>query len=172
LSPNGQVDSSSGFDEYEQRQADATLTGVEIDLQDAVTEHIVLHGGFDMVQGKNDETENWLPLIPARRFQAGVQYLQPALFFLNNARIWLTARAVLDQDNVDPFESPTGGYTLYDAGIGGEIPFGGRQVLADFVVQNMFNKAYFDHLSRYKDYALNPGVNFALKFTVPFTIIE
>ncbi|EMN30538.1 hypothetical protein LEP1GSC083_0469 [Leptospira interrogans serovar Pyrogenes str. L0374] len=38
-------------------------------------------------------------------------------------------------------------------------------------IQNVFNVSYVDHLSRYKDYALNPGLNAILKVSFPFTAI-
>ncbi len=172
LAPTGITDSPTGFEKYAQRQADATLTGMEIDLHEAVTDNIVLLGGFDMVIGKNEETNDWLPLIPAHRFQAGIQYLRPTLLFLNNAHVSLTARVYVNQDRIAPDEIATGGYTLYDIGIGGQIPLAGQNIVADLVVYNLFNKAYYDHLSRYKDYALNPGTDVAVKVSVPFTLVQ
>jgi len=38
--------------------------------------------------------------------------------------------------------------------------------------ENLFDVAYRNHLSRYKDYALNPGRNVALKVSLPFTLVQ
>ncbi len=68
--------------------------------------------------------------------------------------------------------SPTDGYTLVEMGLGGEIGLGGDRMEVDLLAENLFNTAYADHLSRYKDYALNMGRNISLKVAIPFTIAE
>ncbi len=73
------------------------------------------------------------------------------------------------QNRIEAYETRTGGYTLFDLGAGAQIPFGAQQVSVDLAVQNLFDKAYRDHLSHYKAYALNPGRNVTLKASVPFT---
>jgi iron complex outermembrane receptor protein len=73
---------------------------------------------------------------------------------------------------VETFESPTSGYALFDIGFGGELSLGTKEVEIDCTIENLFNRAYRDHLSRYKEYALNPGIGISLRAAMPFAIIE
>ncbi len=172
LSPTGVIDSATGFEKYQQRQANATLSGMEIRLQGAVSDNIICHGGFDLVYARNEETDTWLPIVPANRFKAGIRLTEASAGALLNPYLSLGAQIVLDQNRVDAFEDPTGGYTLFNVGAGGEFALPAGRLLVDFSVNNLFDKAYFDHLSRYKDYALNPGRDFVLRVSVPFTLAE
>lgn len=172
LTPTGAIDPETGFEKYRQGQANATLSGMELSLQGALSDNIICHGGFDFVYARNEETDTWLPLVPANRFKAGVRLTEASAGALLNPYFSLGARIVFDQNRVDAFETPTGGYTLFNLGAGGEIALPAGRLLIDCSVDNLFDRAYFDHLSRYKPYALNPGRDFALRISVPFTLVE
>ena len=166
------IDTATGFTKYNQVQANATLTGAEADMNIAISEQVVIHGGFDLVLGRNEETNKWLPMIPARRIKTGIRWISQAVGILLNPYIGINSTVVSNQDRVDKFELATGGYTLVDIGFGAEAMTGLRKIRVDVGVENLFDRAYFDHLSRYKDYGLNPGRNVTLKVTVPFTIVQ
>lgn len=89
-----------------------------------------------------------------------------------NPYLSINATIVAAQNRVAEFETTTEGYTLLDMGMGCEIPCGSHKITIDLAVENLFNKAYRDHLSRYKAYALNPGRTIVLKVSVPFTLVE
>lgn len=89
-----------------------------------------------------------------------------------NPYISFNVKAVFSQERVEEFETPTGGYTLFDVGAGGEIAIGSSRANVDLSVENLFDQAYRDHLNRYKAYALNPGRNIALKVSIPFGIAQ
>src|SRR5207244_12557658 len=52
LSHTGETDFATGFEEYRQRQANATLSGMELSLQGALSDNIICHGGFDFVYAR------------------------------------------------------------------------------------------------------------------------
>src|SRR5256886_11914730 len=52
---------------------------------------------------------------------------------------------------------PTAGYTLLNLEAGLERPLWGRGIQIDFAVRNIGNTAYRSFLSRYKEFALDPG---------------
>lgn len=170
LRPTTAVDAGSGLPVYAADQADANLSGTEIDVHGVVTDALIIHGGFDMVIGKNLETGTWLPLIPAHRVKGGIRVALGPLGPIQRPFVTLDGKAVLDQERVDPLETRTGGYSLFAFGVGGEFAAGSRTVAVDLSVDNMFDRAYADHLSRYKEYALNPGRNFILHLGIPFTV--
>jgi iron complex outermembrane receptor protein len=171
-SPTGEVDSVSGFKKYVLKQADATLLGTELSLQAQVTSWLVLNGGFDVVRGTNDQTQRPLPMIPANRLRVGAKVVGSELGTLLNPYLSLHLKTVAAQDRVEEFETPTDSYTQVDVGIGGEIALGSSRAQIDFTIDNFFNVAYRDHLNRYKEYALNPGRNIALKITIPFSVLH
>jgi iron complex outermembrane receptor protein len=168
LSPTGQQDPDSGFEIFLNRQADATLVGAEFSLQAQAADWLVLNAGADFVRGTNDLTDRPLPLIPAHRLKLGARLTKASVGGLKNPYLSVDAKVVAAQGRVDVFETPTGGYRLLDVGLGAEIPVGQRRASIDLAVENLFNRAYVDHLSRYKGYALNPGRNFTVKVSLPF----
>lgn len=172
LSPTGEVDSASGLPKYLNKQADATLIGSELSLQVQVADWLVVNGGYDYVRGTNDQTQKPLPLIPANRIKAGARLTTASMGGILNPYISVNVKVVSSQDRVEQFETPTNGYTLFDVGIGGEIAIGSSRANVDFSIENLFDAAYRDHLSRYKAYALNPGRNITLKVSVPFMLVR
>jgi iron complex outermembrane receptor protein len=78
---------------------------------------------------------------------------------------------VFKQRKIDNFETPTDGYTLVNLGIGTTIRLKQQPVIISLSGNNLFNKAYVDHLSRLKyEGILNQGRNISLGIRVPFII--
>lgn len=171
-SPTAETDSLEGLRIYDLSQADAVLTGAEFSLQAEVTNWLILSGGFDFIKGINEKSKNPLPLMPANRFRAGIKFFTPTMSFLSNPYFSITLKRVASQHRIEEFETATEGYTLIHAGLGGEIMAGFGRMNVDLGVENLFDVAYTDHLNRYKNYALNPGRNYSLKISVPFTIMQ
>jgi iron complex outermembrane receptor protein len=171
-SPTGAVDTASGFEIFQYRQSDATLIGAELMLKGQATDWLVLSAGADLVRGTNDRTDEPLPFMPANRLKLGARFIQSSWGSLSNLYFSLGSKIVAEQNRVEPNEAPSKGYALFDAGLGAEIPLGAQRVHLDFAVENLLDKAYRDHLSRYKEYALNPGINFTGKLTVPFNLVR
>lgn len=196
----GQIDHDSGLPVYKYKQDKAIINGGEFSLQAEITKWLVLQGGIDLLRGtvkKTFETTNLtpnsltvldriyddlyskhghaLPRMTPNRSRLGLRLTKEKFFLLDNPYLSLNAKFVDAQYRVDKLETKTGSYNLYDLGFGFELPGLGKEAekaTLDFAVHNIFNKAYVDNLSRYKDYALAPGINFTFKLTVPFTIIN
>ena len=60
------------------------------------------------------------------------------------------------------FDLPTDGYALLGLEVAGEHLAGRRLTLAARV-RNLTNKQYRDYLSRYKEFAFNPGRDVSLR---------
>lgn len=172
LSPTGDTDPESGLKIYHHRQADATLRGGEVSAQAQATPWLILSAGLDYVRGVNNETDNPLPLVPAPMARLGVRLTRARVGPLSAPYASTTVRATFRQLRVAEFETPTAGYALVDLGAGFEIPGRGGSVTVDVSVINFFDQAYRDHLSRYKDYALNPGRNVTLSVTIPVALAQ
>lgn len=172
LEPTGSVDSASGFDVYQNTQADAVLTGVELSMQWKATAGVQLRGGLDASRGGNDATDGPLPLMPAVRARLGAQVSPARWGRLASPYVAADVKFVAEQDRVDVFESPTAGYVLLDLGAGFELPVSSGRIRIDVQLENALDQAYRDHLSRYKEYALNAGRSLSLKITVPFMLVS
>ena len=169
LSPTGQQ--VSGLDSYKYKQANATLVGGEFSLQGELATWCVASGGVDIVRGTNDETNSPLPLIPANRIRAGLRFEREKMAGVSGAYASVRVRHSFEQNRLGLFESATPAYSLLDIGVGGEVSFASHKFMVDLLIDNALDKAYYDHLSRYKEFALDPGRNFVLKVSLPFDAI-
>jgi iron complex outermembrane receptor protein len=160
--------------EFQMTQANAILTGGEISLEALATEWLVLNAAYDVVRGKNDQTDEDLPLIPADRFKAGVRFQTKQLGSLfDRSYIGGGARVYRKQDRVDPNETVTPGYTLWDVSAGTEIKVAESHLNLDIGIENIGDKEYVDHLSRNKNVGiLNPGRNIFVKASMPFGLVK
>jgi iron complex outermembrane receptor protein len=172
LTSTGEEDSATGLMKYATQQANALLTGYEFSVESAVTPNLLIQGGTDMVIGKNEQTEEWLPTTPPQRFTLSIRLQEPTALGFHNSYFALNSKIITDQNRVGDFETPTGGYTLFGLKFGGEFISNSVRMNIDCSVDNIFNKAYADHLSRYKNYALNAGRDFVMKLSVPFDIVK
>lgn len=127
-----------------------------------------------------------VPFTPAPRYRAEVKaHFEKTGKYLQNSFIKIEAEHAFAQDRVFAAfgtETPSPAYTLLHAGLGADITGKKGQTLltAVFLVSNLTDAVYQDHLNRLK-YApanpltgqrgiFNPGRNFTVKLIVPFTI--
>ena len=192
----GTIDSDSGLGIYKYRQDKALLEGGEFSIQAQLTKWMVIIGGIDILQGtiskkvepltllqsdpdlysiQSDLNSKYLPRMTPNRSRLGFRFTTKDIFGLKNPYFLLNGNFIQGQYKVDKLETPTRGYNLYDLGLGAEIPAisnGTDYATFDFSVQNIFNTSYVSNLSRYRDYALNPGINMTFKVNIPFTLIS
>lgn len=170
--PTNEFDPESGFRTYQYQQANARLYGVEYSLQASVFSWLILSGGYSIVRGTNQQINTPLPLIPTDKLILGAKFTQPNLGFLFEPYFSVDTQILARQDRIAGIETPTNGYTLLNFGIGGKLQMGSKKLNIILQAENLLNEAYRSHLSRYKEYALNPGRNIKLKINIPFAIAE
>jgi hypothetical protein len=61
---------------------------------------------------------------------------------------------------------------LWSASVSADIPVAGTMLQGTLTVDNAFDTGYYDHFSRYKMYALDPGRSVSLRVRVPFGIAD
>ena len=135
---------------YVYEQDDASLYGGEIGM------HIHPHPldwlhfehSFEMVVGKQDN-DDYLPLIPANKWNNRIRF-EFDKTWLRNGFGFVGLSLVFDQDNVADFETRTGGFSLVNAGFGGEVRLFELPVMVRLAGNNLLNRRYIDHLSRLK----------------------
>ena len=162
------IDSASGFPIFNIKQYKSTFTGIEYCIQIQPLNFLLLSLNGDYMTTKNNATNNPLPFSPPAKNIIEVKLQKSNLGILYNPHLNLSAKIVSAQNDVDQFETTTDGYTLFNGGFGSDFVFSKTIASVDFFVDNIANTKYVDHLSRYKNYALNPGRSINLKLSVPF----
>ena len=70
------------------------------------------------------------------------------------------------QTRLNPLDVPTAGYTLLNFSAGMTRPLLGRAARIDLSVRNAANVSYRSFLSRYKEFALDPGRNVVIRLSL------
>jgi iron complex outermembrane receptor protein len=172
LAPTGEIDSASGVMKYAEQQANTTLTGIDGQLSGKITTRATLTVGGDFLLARNDDAGTWLPLTPANRLMVELRYDFPSASFVTEPYCSADAHVVLDQNRIDPSETRTPGYTVFDVGFGGTVLIFDRGVNVYFKINNLLNRAYHDNMSLYKSYAYEPGFDFAMTISIPFVFVR
>jgi iron complex outermembrane recepter protein len=121
----------------------ATLQGFEIGYSAQIGNSLHINVNAAYTQGKNNDTDEYLPEIPPFEGRAALSYS-----FLNGKIVpELSVRAVAEQTNISESfgESQTPGYILADVA----ARFSPLQFIGISAgVNNIFDKAYYEHLNR------------------------
>jgi iron complex outermembrane receptor protein len=189
--------STSGSIEYptfKYQQGNVLLYGMEANLDFHPIQRLHLENTFSVIYGNNhsfkgnekNEHNRYVPFMPPLRYNGELRYdiMMPGKLFFNTfvkAQINYTAtqNRVYNNENT---ETPTLGYTLINLGVGTAIKGKKRATLFNvyFMVNNVFDVSFQDHLSRLKyfeEFSASPngrlgiynmGRNMALKLIVPF----
>ena len=163
LLPNG--DFIDGDPVYLYGQQNARLYGGEagFHLHPHPLDWLHLESSFETVTGKREDG-NYLPLIPANSLTNTFR-----IEYNNTKKTWkngyafVTLTRVFSQEKVSEFETVTGGYSLFNAGIGAELKVNKKALFLRLTARNLLNTVYTAHLSRLKaDGIANPGRNIHL----------
>jgi iron complex outermembrane receptor protein len=166
--PTGQTDPESGLPIYDIRQDKSSFIGMEYSVQVQPLEWMLFSVKGDLVNTKNEVTENPLTFTPPMKNIVEVKLQKSSIGSFSNPYVNFTGKFVSAQNDTDPLEAPSEAYTLLSAGIGFDYLLSKSIVSVDLSVTNLADTKYADHLSRYRYYAMNPGRSFNLKVSVPF----
>ena len=164
ITPTGQFQDSLRVYRYD--QADALLTGGEASLEAEVLSPLAVRVRLDAVRGTNRETREPLPLVPPLRAALGAELRLASLRWADRARIGGEVELITRQTRLNPLDVPTAGYGLLNLEGGIERPVLGRAARIELSVRNATNVAYRSFLSRYKEFALDPGRSVIVRVSV------
>ncbi len=160
-----------GFNVYRYKQYNANLYGGEasVGLHLPDVKWFSYHSDFSTVTGKI-ATGNYLPFIPANKFHHEVEGTFSCSKKINNISFNVSVDNFLAQNHPAQFETPTDGYSLLSAGFSAVVEKGNKQITISVAGNNLLNKNYYDHLSRFKEYFIhNIGRNIAININIPFS---
>jgi len=150
---------------YQYEQADARLTGGELWGQLEAATALTLRARADYVSGQNRELDVPLPLIPPFRSAIEAEVHSDKLHWAQRASFGVEVEHIADQTRLGPNDVPTGAYALVHLDGGVKKQLGGRTYQLDLRVRNLADKAYRSFLSRYKEFALDPGRNIVVRLS-------
>ena len=169
-------------------QGTARLYGFEASLDIHPFHQLHLGNSFSLVEGRllhQPEDTRYLPMMPAPRWQSELKYelTHRDHRLLNNAYVAVDMECNLAQNHyyrADDTETRTPSYTLFNISAGTDLQFGGKKrAEVYFSVQNLFDRVYQNHLSRFKYTDVNPvtgcrgiaamGRNVTMKLVVPIS---
>ncbi len=156
------TESIRGMAVFRHRQNDALLTGGEVAAEVSVAGGFLLHGRGDFLRGTNETLDEPLPLMPPRRFAVGASFRGTAGWF-PDFHVRGEVEHVTKQDRPNPLDFVTGAYTLLNFDAGVERRLLGRTARMEIALRNAGNVRYRSFLSRYKEFALEPGRNLILR---------
>ncbi|SDL94825.1 TonB-dependent receptor [Pedobacter antarcticus] len=161
-------------------QDDAFLRGVEAMLTLHPVHYLHFENSFSYTRATNRATKESLPFIPAATLRNELRF-EPEVRGTKHSYISVGIDNFFKQNKVDSFEQSSSGYTLLNAAVGTTLKLSKKQDITLYVAgKNLLNKAYYDHLSRFKPGRLseeeptlgiyNQGRNVTFGVTLPFTI--
>ena len=161
-------------------QADANLYGAEAALTFHPIEALHFENSFAFTHAKNRETNSALPFIPAAVLHNELRIEPNIAGAARKTYIAIALDNVFKQNRIDQFETPTQGYTLVNASLGTTLMLNKQPLRLNVSANNLFNKAYYNHLSRFKPGRLdeanptegyyNQGRNISVGLYLPFVL--
>ena len=157
---------------YRYQQNNAIFTGAEASVEYELVNHIHIQSGYEYVWARNIDTGLGLPFTPPMSVFGELSYEKTwQERTLETLYFTLFVQRFASQNHVDRNELATPGYTLTNFTAGTRVKIGRQPIHINFVIQNLFDTRYLNHLSRYRLLNLpEQGRNFNVLVKVPFTV--
>lgn len=152
-------------------QADARLMGVDGDLFYHLSGAVELGTSFAWLRANNLEADLPLYGMPSNRLRLHAHVRLPSWGAFVTSRIEVETAFVAQQGRIPPgvdYAPPPDGYTTTSLTALGELDLGGVPVHLSIGVQNLFNAAYRDYLSRFRYFIDEQGRNVVVRLRLPF----
>lgn len=153
---------------FQYTQAKALMTGGEFSCEYHPIKSLHLESGFEYVYAQNLTEDLALPFIPPMQIKSAIEW-EADWKSLRDAFVRLSWNWAMAQERTDRNERSTPGYHLFNLGLGSSIQLTRNYaVSASINARNLFDVAYFNHLSRWRYLNLpEPGRNINVQITLP-----
>ena len=161
-----------GFQVFNYRQYAAVLRGGEATFTLNPIPQIHYESAFSTVVGHLSGGQ-YLPFIPADKWRNELRFTStPSVKKLQNYFLSASIDYYFKQNKAAQFETTTEAYYLINAGLGGQFVSKSKGIKWSVMCNNLLNKTYYDHLSRFKPYGIyNIGRNVAVNVHIPLSKI-
>ncbi len=147
---------------YQYMGHDVVMDGTEIQIAGEVTSQVHFQLNMSYIHGTIQTSGRPLERIPPLNGKFVISYTPTPL------HLHVASRFSGSQTRLSEFEEPTDGYLVYD--IGGYLNFSWWQLenMVVFEIENLFDTAYREHLSRIKAVMPEPGRNVKFLYRLNF----
>ena len=154
--------SSGWLYKYQMDGYRASIYGLESEIEYKLTNSINLFGSISTIRGDNLSSNTPLAYMPPDKYRFSTE------IDLNPVSMVLTLKKVSPQDRLGEFETITDGYFLAD--ISGTYILHSSNLVHKiiFSVDNIFNKMYYNHLSRIKTIMPEKGQSLNIQYRIIF----
>jgi iron complex outermembrane receptor protein len=160
-----------GFDVFRYKQYDANVYGTEamMGVYLPFYERLKWETNFSLVTGQLT-IGAYLPFIPPPKLTNELRLRLKNGSRIKDFSVFAEAENHFAQNKPAEFETPTAAYWLLNAGLSGNWHTKSGGIIFSVTGNNLLNKNYYDHLSRFKEYGIhNIGRNIVVRVTIPFT---
>ncbi|MBU2952083.1 TonB-dependent receptor [Tamlana agarivorans] len=184
LIPTGITTTIRGaFPVWEYDQVDATIYGVDLDLNVRISDKISYNGNFSWLRGHNETNDIPLINMPAANFNNSITYYNKDL---NQLSVSLINKTVLQQKNYPDYNfytynaitntndyvdisTPPSSYSLFSFNSAANFKvFKTGTLKLEFNIDNIFNTSYRDYLNSLRYFADELGRNVNLKVKINY----
>jgi iron complex outermembrane receptor protein len=161
-----------GIEVFRYNQKNANLYGGEAALiiKPNALKGAELTTNFATVTGVLYDGSN-LPFIPANKIHTELKYIFDIKTVAKDFYVLAGNDYVFAQNNPSAHETRTDSYYLFNAGCGTHLKIKNQFLNISVACNNLLNKNYYDHLSRFKAYGIhNIGRNIVLNIQLPLNI--
>ena len=144
---------------YQYGQAEAEMLGGEALLEAEIGQGLVARSCVEVVRGTNLTSHEPLLLLPPVRAAVGFGWRD---------RFSVDVDAYARPKRLNSLDIPTAGYALLHLGGGTDVRLFGRAMRLDVSLRNALNQRYKSFLSRYKEFAFDPGRNLIVRLSSGF----
>jgi iron complex outermembrane receptor protein len=167
------------FPAYLYNQSDAVLRGADLSASLPLPAGFSIETRASILRAQRAAPDSvgegthsaWLPLIPADRYQYGLQWTKKPKGAGAESYVRMMATTVLRQERVPPFglpAPPPPAYTLLSLDAAHTFPIGKNALEVGLNIQNLGNARYRDYLNFFRFFADEPGVNAGLRLKYTF----
>ena len=160
-----------GFDVFRYKQYNSNLYGTEamMGIYFPFYERLKWETNFSLVKGQLT-TGGYLPFIPPPKWTNELRLQLKNGGRIKDFSVFAQAENHFAQNSPAQFETPTAAYWLLNVGLNGNWQTRSGGIIFSVTGNNLLNKNYYDHLSRFKEYGIhNIGRNIVVHITIPFT---
>ena len=149
-----------GFPVNRYKQQDVTQWGAELELDYRLMRNLSLDFSCSGMDSRRSDGR-YTPYVPAVRYKPAVRYTLQKNQQATAWSLFVELEGCLKQTKVSENEIATPAYQLLNAGLNVKLK---SPISVSLAVNNILNEAYYDHLSRFKNFGLlNMGTNAILK---------
>lgn len=154
---------------YAFRQSKAMIAGGEVSAEYEIDRHWRVSSSMEYVYNRNLDDHYPLPFSPPTVIDTELAYTSGGGSRVTYYELRLENRWVMAQDRIARNEERTPGTNLWSVAAHLHWQVAGRRVVTDLRVDNLFDRAFLNHLSFYRKMnAPEPGRNVQLVLRIPF----